>query len=154
VLIGLGNEWRRDDGVGIAAARMVAPRVDGTVRVVELDGDPARVIEAWDGAELAVLVDAVRSGAAAGTMFRTEVGADPASLPAGATDPSSHGLGVGEAVDLARVLGRLPDRLVVHGVEAADLGEGPGLSPAVAAALPALADRVLADLTPTDLGDS
>lgn len=148
VLIGLGNEWRRDDGVGPALTALLASRVEPEVRVVDLDGDPARVIEVWDGAELAVLVDAVRSGAAPGTLFRTEVGSTSSavSLPAGTTDPSSHGLGVGEAVDLGRVLGRLPDRLVVHGVEAADLGDGPGLSPAVAAVLPALADRVLADL--------
>ncbi len=59
---------------------------------------------------------------------------------------SSHGLGLGEAVSLGAVLGRLPGRLVLHGVEAADLDLGEGLSPPVAASLGTLAEAVLRDI--------
>ena len=54
---------------------------------------------------------------------------------------ATHGLGVVEAVRLAAALDRLPRALVVLGVEAADVGVGPGLSPQVAAAIPALVER-------------
>ena len=59
---------------------------------------------------------------------------------------SSHGLGLGEAIGLARALGRMPGRLVIHAVEAADFGQGVGLTPAVAAAADALTSAVLRDL--------
>jgi hypothetical protein len=40
----------------------------------------------------------------------------------------------------------MPGTLILHAVEAADLGQGPGLTAAVAAAIGTLADAVLADL--------
>lgn len=64
---------------------------------------------------------------------------------------SSHGLGLDSAIGLARALDRMPGTLIVHAVEAADLGQGPGLTPAVAAVIGTLADAVLRDL---DIQDS
>jgi hypothetical protein len=40
----------------------------------------------------------------------------------------------------------MPGRLIVHAIEAADLSQGPGLTPPVAAAVAAVAGAVLADL--------
>jgi hydrogenase maturation protease len=151
LVIGVGNPFRRDDGVGAAAVerfRKQAPggRGAGDVQVLCLDGEPARVIDAWDGAERAVVVDAVRSGSAPGTVQRVEVdldGDDVASqLPGSRFGASSHSAGIAEAVALGRALGRLPRRLVVLGVEGEDFGPGPGLSPAVETALP----TVVADI--------
>jgi hydrogenase maturation protease len=146
VVIGIGNPFRRDDGIGPAVVEAVARIAPAGVRVVELDGEPTRVIEAWQGAPLAVVVDAVRSGAAPGTVHRLVAGID--TLPAGANRSSSHALGIGDALDLGRALGRLPDHLVVYGVEAESFDVGPGLSPAVAAVVGQLVDRVLAEVTP------
>jgi Ni,Fe-hydrogenase maturation factor len=53
--------------------------------------------------------------------------------------------GVADAVRLAAALNMLPRRLIAFGVEAADIGFGPGLSPAVAAAVPELVQAVLAE---------
>lgn len=145
VVVGIGNPWRRDDGVGPAVVRAAAPRLPAGARVVELDGEPARVVEAWDGADLAVVVDGVRTGAPAGTVHRIDPARDPVRAPA--APGSSHALGAGEAYLLGRALGRLPGRVVLVGVEVAEVGEGPGLSPAVAAAVPAAADAVVAEAT-------
>jgi len=60
---------------------------------------------------------------------------------------SSHGLGLEDAIGLAQALGRMPDRLIVHAVEAADLTQGTGLSPAVAAVIDELAAAVLRELS-------
>ena len=59
---------------------------------------------------------------------------------------SSHGLGLDDAVALAVALDRMPGRLIVHAIEAADLTQGPGLSAPVAAAVDTVARAVLADL--------
>lgn len=140
VVIGVGNEFRRDDGVGPAVARALAaagPRIRAEV----CDGDPVRLMEAWDGAETVVIVDAVRcTPAVPGRWHRTTL---PHTVPAA----SSHGFGVPEAVELAEVLDRRPEQLVIYAVEVADVGFGTGLSPAVAAAVTPLVEAVRTELT-------
>jgi hydrogenase maturation protease len=143
VVIGIGNPYRRDDGVGPAVAVRVAaalgPGDYRHVRVYEHDGEPAGVLQRWDGAQMAVVVDAVRTGAPVGTVHRIAVG-DARHTPA--TAGSTHGLGVGDAIALARAVGRLPPTLLVYGIEAGDTGDGVGLDDPVAAA----AERVAAEI--------
>jgi len=148
----MGNPQRHDDGVGPTVARRLAPLVEGEVELVVLDGEATRLLDAWDGADVAVVVDAVRSGAEPGVVHRVQVGPDPVPHESAA---STHGLGLAEAVELGRALGRLPRQLIVYGVEVADTAAGAGLSPAVEAALDDVVDQVLvelalASLTPDD----
>ena len=146
VVIGVGNEFRRDDGAGPAVVARLRGRLPEGAALVVSDGEPARMIEAWEGMPLAVVVDAVRAQPAVPGRLHRLV------LDQAATDPlssvSSHGLGLEDAIGLAQALDRMPVRLVVHAVEAANLGQGAGLTPAVAAAIDALAAAVLADLAP------
>jgi hydrogenase maturation protease len=144
VVIGVGNEFRRDDGAGPQVVARLRDRAPGLVRLELSDGEPVRLIEAWAGAELAVVVDAVRADPAhAGRIHRIVIDHEHAGP---GQNVSSHGLGLAEAVGLARALDLMPGRLIVHAVEAADFGFGLGLTPAVAAAVDALAEAVLADL--------
>jgi hydrogenase maturation protease len=53
---------------------------------------------------------------------------------------------LGEAVELARVLGRLPGELVLYAVEVDRVGYGEGLSPQVAAAADRLAEDIAAEV--------
>ncbi len=143
-VIAVGNSYRRDDGVGPAASVLVRRALPG-VDVVELDGEPTRVIDAWAGRELAIVIDAVRGGGAPGSIHRIDTAVDP--LPGGRAHGSTHRAGLAEAVALGRALDRLPARLVVFGVEPADLTDGEGLSPAVQRALPALAEQIVAEVS-------
>jgi hydrogenase maturation protease len=144
VVIGVGSEFRRDDGIGPEVVSRLQGEVPDGVRLVVSDGDPTRMIEAWTGVSLAVVVDAVLADPPApGRLHRIVV---DRSADAGAHPVSSHGLGLGESIALARALGRMPDRLIVHAVEAADVGYGVGLTPAVAAAADTLTAAVLRDL--------
>ena len=61
VVIGVGNEFRRDDGAGPAVVTSLRGQVPPGVDLVLTDGEPTRLIEAWTGAALAVVVDAVRA---------------------------------------------------------------------------------------------
>jgi hydrogenase maturation protease len=139
VVIGVGNPYRRDDAVGLIVADAVARR---GVHAVQSDGEPAGLLLAWEGADLAVIVDAVVcEPATPGRIHRTP------ALPAMHGGMSSHSLGIPAAVALATALDRMPRRLVVYAVEAADVGLGVGLSDPVSHAVPWLVDHVLADLT-------
>ena len=84
------------------------------------------LIDLWDGADEVILVDAARSGAAAGTLHRFD--ATDRSLPQGVLATSTHSIGIPDTVELARTLGRLPERLVVYGIEVGDLTPGAPLS--------------------------
>jgi hydrogenase maturation protease len=130
VVIGVGNPDRRDDGVGpaVAAAVFVPP---GVV-VVSCPAEPTAILDAWDGSELAVLVDA----AVGGTPGRVRSGTIDELGMAAEKPFSSHDLSLPQTYELARALGRAPGALVVVTVEIADAGHGVGLSPPVAAALP------------------
>lgn len=144
VVIGIGNDFRRDDGAGLAVVGAARSGLPEGVRVVESDGEPARLLDAWAGADTVVVADAVRTGAPAGTIHRFELGRE--ALPATRGVGSSHALGLGEATNLAAAMGRLPARLVLIGIEALELGEGPGLSDAVARAVPAAARQLVREV--------
>jgi hydrogenase maturation protease len=144
VVIGVGNEFRRDDGAGPRVLALLRERAGHGIALVPSDGEPVRLIEAWAGASLAIVVDAVRAdNARPGRTHRIEVGHADAG-PGLAV--SSHGLGLGEAVGLARALDLMPGRLIVHAVEATEFGFGVGLTPAVDAATETLARAVLDDI--------
>jgi hydrogenase maturation protease len=129
IVIGIGNRWRTDDGIGPAVAEAVAGRRLPGVDVIVLDGEPGRLLDAWDGADVAVVVDAMRVGYAPGHVEILDAG-----LPFGAQG-SSHGLGLAEALALGRRLDRLPGRIAVLAVEGADFSYGDQLSPAVGVAV-------------------
>jgi hydrogenase maturation protease len=144
VVIGVGNEYRRDDGAGLAVVARLRDRVPPGVELVLTDGEPTRLIEAWTGAALAVVVDAVRADPPRPGRAHRFVLDRPL---AGATrTASSHGFGLDDAIRLALALDRMPGRLIVHAIEAADLGQGTGLAPPVAAAADEVAGAVLSDL--------
>ena len=143
VVIGVGNEYRHDDGVGLAVlAALDAHPIPGVVTAL-CDGEPAALLEAWTGAELAIVIDAVLcEPSTPGRIWRSTVD----GLPRGSGTASSHALGIPDAVRLGAALGRVPDELVVFAVEAADLGLGVGLTPAVQAAVPEVVRAVRDEL--------
>jgi hydrogenase maturation protease len=144
LVIGLGNDFRRDDGAGRMAARRVREMAGEAVRVAEESGEGTALMDAWRGAELVVLIDAVHSGAEPGEIHRLDAQAQP--IPANFFHYSTHAFSVAEAVELARELGQLPPRLIVYGIEGKDFTSGEGLSPEVAAAVEEVARQVKGEL--------
>ncbi|MFI5005621.1 MAG: hydrogenase maturation protease [Solirubrobacterales bacterium] len=143
VVIGVGNALRGDDAAGLHVARRLRadPRSAG-IEVRELEGEALALLDIWEGADAAVIVDAVSSGAPPGTIHRMEAEAEP--LPStlrGST--STHALGLREAIELARALHRLPAHVVIYGVEGRDFEAGTELSTEVEAVLGELAGVVL-----------
>ncbi|MEU4421548.1 hydrogenase maturation protease [Actinoplanes sp. NPDC024001] len=145
VVIGVGNEYRRDDGFGPLVVAALADRRtrEPGLAAVELrtsDGEPARLLDLWAGADLAVVVDAVRDGGDAPGR-RYELVLDELDGLGGDASASSHGIGLGSTVALARVLDRLPRRLVVLAVSGHEFGFGVELTPQVAAMVQPVARR-------------
>ena len=142
-VIGIGNRWRSDDGVGPVVAGRVHELAPG-LEVVVQEGEPVALLDAFDGADAVVVVDAISSGGAPGTVHSLDAIAAP--LPHELFARSTHHLGLGEAVELGRALGRLPARLLVVGVEGASWDAGDELSAPVAAAVDRAAAVVLEEV--------
>ena len=145
VVIGVGNEYRRDDGFGPAVVAKLAELrftpLPCTVDLAISDGEPARLIDLWTGADLAVVVDAVRDGADHGG-HRYELVLDQLAGLADDRSASSHRISLGSTVELGQALGRLPQQLVVLAVGGREFGFGTGLTPEVAAAVEPVVRRV------------
>jgi hydrogenase maturation protease len=144
VVIGIGNPDRGDDGAGRIVAQRLRGVLSETVGVGEQDGEATTLLAAIDGADVAVLIDACVSGGTAGTIHRFDVATAP--LPQTAFSLSTHGLGLGEAVELARALGQLPRCCIVYAIEAGTAEAGVALSPAVANAVDQVVERVRAEI--------
>jgi hydrogenase maturation protease len=139
LVIGVGNRYRSDDRAGLEVARRLHGA--GTFEVRESEGEPLGLIDVWEGADAAIVVDAVSSGAAPGTIHRLDASAK--ALPANIGGaPSTHAVGLGEAIELGRTLGRLPGKLIVYGIEGERFNAGEELSPRVAAAVEEVVERV------------
>lgn len=144
VVIGVGNRYRRDDAAGLDVVARISADDRPDVGVFEHDGEPAGLLDLWSDADVAYVVDAVRSGDPAGTVHRIEVG--DGAVPDRPRRDSTHAIGLGDAVELARALGRLPDRLVMIGIEGSDFDAGEGLSADVVRASSRVARDILAEI--------
>jgi hydrogenase maturation protease len=138
IVIGVGNEFRRDDAVGLIAVRRL--REHG-VNGEEHEGDLATLANRWEQADGVILIDAAKSGAPPGTVHRLDVSSAP--LDRQLFKCSTHALGLADIIELSRALRTLPARVLVFGVEVRDVSAGIGLSLEVDRALQTLINEVL-----------
>lgn len=148
-VVGIGNPWAADDGVGAAVIDLLRRRLSleteatrSQLELLTLTQPGLELLDAMDGCEQLIVVDAVATGAPPGTLHCIEW--RPGVITErGVERASSHGLGLREMLDLAAVLGKLPRWVMVWGVEMASDAAGQGLSPEVAAALPGIVEELM-----------
>jgi hydrogenase maturation protease len=138
-VIGIGSDLSGDDGAGLTAARSLRQTSAGTLDVRTCAGDLASLMAAWEGAETVIIIDAVATGAPAGTIHRLEL---DGSAPRTRSTGSTHDMGLAHAVLLAQALGRLPARLVLFGIEGVRFEVGAPLGVDVAQAVERVCARV------------
>jgi hydrogenase maturation protease len=141
VVIGVGSEYRSDDSIGLVTVRDIKRLAIPGVRVIAGISDGIDLINTWESADAAIVVDGTRSGAAPGTILRFDAITD--QIPEEVfSSCSTHAFSITEAVVLARMLDRLPRMLIVYGVEAGSILKGVGLTSDVAAVLPEVVARI------------
>jgi hydrogenase maturation protease len=138
-IVCVGSPLRGDDAAGLLVADHVRDAAPAGVEVVSAPRDAAALLDALDGAADVVVVDAAVD-VEPGRLVRHDAVAGPLPFT---RDPSSHGLGVAEAIELVRALGRLPPRVTVYGIGAASFDVGAPPSEEVAAAAERLARELV-----------
>ncbi len=144
LLIGVGNEFRQDDGVGLSVLKKLQQQIPARVKTLKASGEGVALMEAWQGAETVYLFDASSSEAKVATIHRFDVRFQ--SLPTKFFHYSTHTFGVVEAVELARNLNQLPLKLIIYAIEGQNFAFGRALSPAVEQAAREVVRRVLLEL--------
>jgi hydrogenase maturation protease len=143
VIIGLGNLYMSDEGIGVRVAMALAqdPRVPAGVEVMDLGTAGFAVLHALEGRTRAVFVDCAFMGEEPGTFRRfTPDEVDSRKVE---TRWSLHEGDLLRTLDLARKLDQCPEEVVLIGVEPGSTDPGADLSPAVAACLPVCVGAVL-----------
>ena len=143
VVIGIGNSYRRDDGVGPAVAAAVDARAMPGVRVLSDAGDPCGILDAWTDARLAVVVDAaVATPSVPGRIHRCTI-----DQLHGSSAVSSHGMDIATMLALGEALDRMPADMVLFAIEVTETGYGVGLCSRVAAAIPHAVAAVMSEIS-------
>jgi hydrogenase maturation protease len=143
LVLGLGNLLMRDDGVGLTVLeklREVAPEGED-VEFVDGGTQGLALLGVVSGRSAILVLDAVALGADAGTVHRID---DPLGVAPPRAD-SAHEANAGELLRAAALLGDLPERMAVVGVEPGDTHIAIGLTDPVAGAVDD-AVRVAAEL--------
>jgi hydrogenase maturation protease len=144
LVIGIGNEFRGDDGLGLCVARELRKSRNPGMQVVESSGDAASLMEAWRGQDRVAVVDAVNSGGVPGSVYRVDV--STRSLLTHFCRSSSHAFGLAEAIEMARELRQLPRSLILFGIEGEAFGYGFDLSESVGKSIPELIRKIEKEL--------
>jgi len=142
-IIGCGNFDRGDDAAGLLVARRLHALGVETlgVEIIEQSGESFSLMNCWTGPEHDILVDATAPSGKPGQVQVWD--AHAGRLREDVFPSSTHAFGVREAVELARVMKRLPQTLVIYGIEGKQFFLGAPVSPEVERAVVSVAERLL-----------
>jgi hydrogenase maturation protease len=132
VVVGIGNDFRGDDGAGLATVRLLKSRSLPNTEIIELNGEITRLVDVLPLFDAAILIDASRSKAPPGTIHRKDLSHE--SLPADNNQRSTHGISLSSVVELARGGEAFPGKVIFYGIEGQYFDHSPDLTPAVAEA--------------------
>ena len=140
LVIGVGNAWRGDDAVGLQAARRLRVSLGLSVEVIDAEGDGLAILDLMEGIDHVILIDAVKGGGQPGTTVRLDLSVG--SRWGTVVPCSTHAMGIADAIDLARALGRLPKQIILYGIEIESVESGAPISDAVREGLDIVVEQV------------
>lgn len=144
LVIGIGTELYGDDAAGLAVSRSLRSiELPRFAEIVEFSGDGTSLINLWEDAGAVILIDCVSAQTLPGTIVAID-------LLHGSLPPhwrrSTHNFGLAEAIELARIMGRLPASLMLYGIQGKTVDQGHGLSPEVRIAVEKVAAMIELEL--------
>jgi hydrogenase maturation protease len=125
LLAGSSQSFVNPEGVTITACRSPGSELPGLLMA----------------ADIAIVVDAVISGGAPGTVLRLSGRSLPSFVNAGL---SSHGMRLQTLLELVKTLGNSPSDLIIYGIESADVDAE--MSQDVLRAVSFVVDRIKGDI--------
>jgi hydrogenase maturation protease len=145
LVVGLGNPLMGDDGAGLAALERLRDEYEMPPEVQLIDGGTwgMNLLPLLEGADDIIFLDAIRIGAAPGTIVELEQDELPRML---SHKMSPHQIDLREVLALAMLRGNLPTQLAAIGVEPEHVEMTMDISPPVMAAIDDIVARTVARL--------
>ena len=141
LILACGNRDRADDAAGLLVAERLR---ELSIDAEECAGEAPDLMEAWSAADDVIVVDCVMTGVPAGTVHLWDA-SHPLTFK---SSGSTHGFGLGEAIELARSLRRLPARLRIYGIEGKNFEIGGTVSTEVKRGVAEVVNKIAADVGP------
>ncbi len=146
VVIGVGNLLLKDEGVGIHIVReLQREALPAEVEVRDGGVGGIDLLDVLERSPHALLVDAADMALEPGTVRRFR----PDEVQPGAEDAprfSSHDIGLLEVLKLAQALDRIPEEVIIFGIQPKEIAWSTELSPEVRAAVPRVIEMVLREI--------
>lgn len=141
LIIGIGNRYRGDDGVGFYVICNLQDCDLQNVELMEVKPDGYSLIEVWKDRELVIIVDAAVGTGPPGTIKRFD--ALKEKIPSMLSPVSSHSISLAETISLAKSLKQLPKRLYIFAIEIGKVNYGTSISPVVREAGKRVAQKII-----------
>lgn len=144
LVLGLGNLVHSDDGAGVHAIHRLQKDERVPADVVLIDGGTQglSLLPHISGFRRMLVIDAVDAGEAPGTLLRVE-GRALENMPG---KPSVHQLGFADLMVTMKLLGDVPEEIVVLGVQPESTEWSVELSASVAKTMDSLIDAAIMQL--------
>ncbi len=141
LVIGIGNPLRGDDGAGLELARFLESRLQDLVETEYCHGNLLELMDRWRDRERVFLIDAVSTeNANIGALHQFAAHKDP--VPAIFSQASTHLMDIVQVIELSKVLGKMPEKLILFGIEGKRFHLETGISKELKAMLDDVAERI------------
>lgn len=143
-LIGIGNPFRSDDGVGWFVVDTLDNVLPPSITRCKVKADPALLLHLFETHSTVFIVDATQRETTDAAWLRLDATATSALEKEKIT--STHGITLREAIELARTLGQLPKQLTLYLIPAENFEPSNTLTPSVKKAAERLATTLKKEL--------
>ncbi len=142
-IVGIGNEYRGDDGVALLVLRQLEKSLRDKVRLIQLTGDQTELLDLMQETDRLIIVDAVSSSAPAGTIF--QINASKELFPSNFFTVSSHSIDIAKTIELAKAINCLPEFVLIYGIVGKDFSFTESLSPEARESAEIVRDKILVE---------
>ena len=140
IVLGIGNEFRSDDAVGIHFARKIKELNLPSVKAIESFGEGMELMELWAEASNLFVCDAVSSDSTPGTIHILDPYKE--KIPSQFFNYSTHAFSLAEAIEMSKALEKLPKQVKIYGIEGGSFVAGDSLTIAVEKSLEQVVNMV------------
>ncbi|UCE66046.1 MAG: hydrogenase maturation protease [Candidatus Zixiibacteriota bacterium] len=146
LIIGIGNGFRKDDGVGLEIARRIEELNLPGITVAKSTGDITNYINVFRDFEILIIADSIKNAGNPGMNIRIDISDLQEDFEL-SPNISTHWLGILETLKLANNTGYLPAKTIIYGIEGVDFSYGIGISAELTNATELIVDEIIDELT-------
>lgn len=145
VVLGIGNTILTDEAAGVRAVEALERAYKMPVNVQVIDGGTSgmEMIEDLSNLDFLIVIDVVKTGAAAGTVVKIAGDEIPVFFR---RKLSPHQIALPDVLACLELLDTMPKEIIVLGVELISLELGMEMTPTVAAKVPLLMEMAASEL--------